>query len=402
MALSTSLAKKYFSTSYQTIYQKASVAKDIANFRFESNLTAGQTVQRQILDFTGVRVRTITRGSDRTIDTLADSEETLTINYAKGTSFQMPKWDKVQAGALNPMQKAGMVVARKLALDFDAYVLSEARNGFVDFDNGSLTTMSPSGTPITLSSTTVPQMVARAVAFVGRNIHETSPSDMVWVIDNIAASDMTQYLMGKNVDAAVIAFQNGRLGTHVGGAQIYISENLTGEWKLTFSGQPTAAQTIIINGVTFTAVAVIGAVAGNFLIGASASATATNLYGLLNAPATTSATQVALSAANQAALADSWRLTVVDSTAGVLTGTGIGSGRFVFVNTLANVAITYNMLHSYLGKKGAIDAVVQDQVDMEIREEAKQRTENVLADILGGYKTFADGAAQFVDLLIAV
>lgn len=405
--LSTSIARKYFSTSYQTIFQKSAVSADIGNFRFQSDLTFGATVQRQILDFSGVKVRTVTRGSDRTIDTLADSEETLTINYSKGTSFQMPRWDKIQAGALNPMQKAGAVVAKKLAIDFDGYVLGQVSNGFTTFDTGSLTTMSPNGTPITLSNATVPQMVARAVAFVGRNIQEPNPSDMVWVIDNIAVSDMVQYLMGKSVDAAVMAFQNGRLGSHVGGAQIYISENLKGEFKLTFSGQPTNTQTIIINGVTFTAVSSIGAVAGNFLIGGSASATATNLYNLLIAPTTTNATQVAISAASQVKLtgdqfvSGDWRLSAVDSGAGVITVTGIGCGRFTISNTLSNVAVTYNQVHSYLGKKGAIDVVVQDQIDMDVREEPKQRTENVLADILGGYKTFADGAAQFLDVLIA-
>ena len=48
-----------------------------------------------------------------------------------------------------------------------------------------------------------------------------------------------------------------------------------------------------------TFVSAIGATAGNVLIGATAADTKTNLLGLLNAPGTTNATQVALSGGNQ-------------------------------------------------------------------------------------------------------
>ena len=75
------------------------------------------------------------------------------------------------------------------------------------------------------------------------------------------------------------------------------------EGSIVFGSQPTNGQTIIltINGtpVTFTAVSVIGATPGNFLIGATLLDTVNNLVGLLTAPGTTNATQVALSAPNQ-------------------------------------------------------------------------------------------------------
>lgn len=69
------------------------------------------------------------------------------------------------------------------------------------------------------------------------------------------------------------------------------------------SNQPANGDTLtlVINGtsITVTFVSVIGAVAGNVLIGATAANTRTNLIGLLSAPGTTNATQVALSAPNQ-------------------------------------------------------------------------------------------------------
>ena len=72
---------------------------------------------------------------------------------------------------------------------------------------------------------------------------------------------------------------------------------------LALLGQPSNGETIVltINGtaVTITFVSVIGAAAGNVLIGANTLATRANLLGLLQAPGTTNATQVALSAGNQ-------------------------------------------------------------------------------------------------------
>lgn len=48
------------------------------------------------------------------------------------------------------------------------------------------------------------------------------------------------------------------------------------------------------------------------------------------------------------------------------------------------------MVHCYYGMKGGIDVVVQDEVDMEMRDEAKQRTTNIMCDVVAGIKTFAD------------
>ncbi len=75
------------------------------------------------------------------------------------------------------------------------------------------------------------------------------------------------------------------------------------EGSIVFSSNPTNGQTLILNingtAVTIHFVSVIGAVAGNVLISGTLAGTLTNLLGLLTAPGTTSATQVALSGGNQ-------------------------------------------------------------------------------------------------------
>ena len=73
--------------------------------------------------------------------------------------------------------------------------------------------------------------------------------------------------------------------------------------RFTAAGNLANTETVSICGITFTAVTTIGATAGNFLIGANKQATLQNLAALINAPATTNANQVALSAGSQAVLA---------------------------------------------------------------------------------------------------
>jgi hypothetical protein len=93
-----------------------------------------------------------------------------------------------------------------------------------------------------------------------------------------------------NANARVIASNNGLAGVSAIVNIGFLSNPSNGDW-------------IFLNinnaNVIFKFVSVIGATAGNVLIGANTAATIVNLLGLLNAPGTTNATQVALSAANQ-------------------------------------------------------------------------------------------------------
>ena len=99
--------------------------------------------------------------------------------------------------------------------------------------------------------------------------------------------------------------------------------------------QPADGDPITIGGVTFTFKTVLGATAGNVLIGGSADAARANLAALINAPGTTTANGVALSAANQAIIQQQLRLTATnDNTANTMTVVGIGSGALVVSEAL--------------------------------------------------------------------
>lgn len=386
---------------YQEVFQKTLVAKDIMNTRFEPVLRYGESVERVAFDISSVQVRTVSRGSASTIDTVTDSSELLTINIEKEAAFHISDGEAKQAGPLNPGQVIGKEIGRKVALDLDGRCFAEVTNAEYSFDTGDLTTGTSSGTPITPSSTTVPQMTSRMSAKLRNKNNQEVMTNMVFVVDSYAASDVTQYLLGKNIDLAGSVFKNGYTGD-VNNAQLYISENLSGEAVLAMATQPTDGDTVTINGVTFTFKTTLGVTAGNVLIGASADAARANLTALINAPGTTTSEGVALSAANQLIIG---KLAATnDNTANTMTVVGTGTGRLTVSETFTDGTDTWskNFIHAYYGKKGAIDLVVQDMKEVEMRPTSDRRGTNIFSSYLAGIKTFADGAKKFLDVHISV
>lgn len=390
--------KKQFDNAYQEVFQKTLVAKEIMNTRFKPVLKYGASVERVIYDISNVRVRTVTRGSASTIDTITDTSEFLTVNLEKESVFYISDGEATQTGPLNPGEEIGKQVAVKVAIDLDSRCFAEVLNASFAFDNGDLTGTVSTGTPITLSLTTVPQMVTRMSAKLRNKNNQEILTNMVLVVDSYAASDVTQYLLGKNIDLAGYVFKNGYTGD-VSNAKMYVSENLTGTMVGTATANFAAAETVVLNGITFTAVAAIGATPGNFLIGGTTTISLTNLATLINNPSVTNANQVALSAGDQLSVTDTFKFAAT-STATTITVNGTGSGRLTASETGANFSlVTY--VNAYFGKKGAIDLVVQDLSEVDMRPTTDRRGTNVFTSYLAGIKTFADGAKKFLKVLLA-
>ena len=400
--MSLIIYKEAFDNSYQEVFNKVLVGKSIANLRFEPTLKYGESVERVAYDISGVRVRSTVRGNASTIDSISDTSELLTINLEKEAVFHISDGEVTQAGPLNPGEVIGGQIAIKVATDLDARILAETKNAKFAFDTGDLTTGVSTGVPFTLDSTNVPKAVVRMPAKL-RSKNQTL-TNLCWVIDSYGASDIEQYLMGKSIDLAGYVFKNGYAG-EVRNASLIVSENLTGEAWLNISQDVTTKDTITINGVVFTFVTALSsgpAVAGEVKLGSNAAATRVNLAAALNAPATTTATYTALSG-NDLETIEDLKITAVNDIANTKVKiTAVGSGRLTLAEGLthADNVWTYNFIHSYFGKKGAIDVVVQDLKKVDMRPTADRRGTNVFSSYLAGIKTFADGAKKFLDVKI--
>lgn len=377
------------------------VAMRIANTRLLSNLSYGQSIDRVRYDISAVDVQDRTPRVDGTVDLISDERETLTVDQDKMTLFNLSQKEMVQAGPLNPGTVIGGQVAIKLATYVDADVLGEVRNAFADFDTGDLTTLVSNGTPITLNSTTVPQAVTRLPAKLRKN--NQNLSNLALVVDSYGISDMFQYLLGKNADFVNALFQNGYVNEQVASAEVYVSENLTAEAVLGLATAPTANDTVVINGVTFTFVAT-PTVAGDIDIG-TADVSRANLAAAINGGAGAGTAYIELSAANRRAITKTYRITATNNdTTNKMTIVGIGAGRLTLSETFTDATDAWdkNFIHAYFGKKGAIDVVVQKETKMEMLQEPKQPgSKNISSTVIYGFKTFYDGSQKFLDFLIA-
>jgi len=389
--------KEQFDNAYQAVFDKVLVAMEIANTRLEKQLTYGASVKRVKYALAPIRVRNITMGVNRTIDQLNDSGETLLVNKNKGSDFRISKKEMIQAGPLNPAETIGAEVAKKLSRYIDADVFAEVKNALQKFDAGDLTTMSSSGTPVTLSTTNVPQLLSQGRAKLRRGNQDLT--SLALVLDSYGGSIIEQYVMSKNIDLAAAAFKNGYAGP-VGGADLYLSENLLGEAVITMASNPTNGQTFSLNGYIYTFVTSLGTTPGNVLIEAGVDATRDNLISAFHQD-TAVTKYVPWTDADpnydQSNWVDLQIAGVDDDTADTITITGTGSGRLVFGGT-ATYTVTKNLVHAYYGKKGAIDVVIQDLAEMEMVDDPYQRAKIVRADAIYGIKTFSDGKPQFLDV----
>jgi hypothetical protein len=403
--MSLSIYKEQFDNAYQEVFQKVLVAKEVASFRFEPMLKFGESVERVAFDITGVQVRTVTRGAASTIDTITDTSELLQINLEKEAVFHISDGEVTQAGPLNPGEVIGAKVAHKVAQDFDARVFAEVDNALFAFDTGDLTTGASTGTPITLNSTTVPQAASRMSAKL-RSRNNQVLSNLAWVVDAYAASDVTQYLLGKNIDLAGSTFSNGYTGD-VSNARLYVSENLMGEAVLGMAANPSNGNTITYNGVVITFVDTLSGGTSEIHIASTADITRANLVEWWNAGGANAEVEATNTGYSAASAEDQALLTGItatnDNSANTATIKQIGSGRLVLSETFTDGTDTWgnNFIHSYFGKRGGIEAVLQDMKEVDMRPEADRRGTNVFSSYLGGIKTFADGAKMFLDVHIA-
>lgn len=389
---------------YQEIFQKVLVAKEVASFRFEPMLKFGESIERVAYDIDSVQVRSVVRGNASTIDSITDSSELLNINLEKEASFHISDGEVKQAGPLNPGEIIGGKVAHKVAQDFDGRVFAEVDNANQSFDTGDLTTLVSNGTPITLSSTTVPQLASRAPAKL-RKANQTL-TNLCFVVDSYAASDMVQYLLGKNIDLAGSVFANGYSGD-VSNAKMYVSENLMGEALLAMATNPSDTNTITYNGVVITFVAALTGAASEIHIASTVDITRANLAEWFNAGGASSEAEAADTGYSAASAADQLLLKDItatnNNTANTLQLKQIGSGALTLAEGLTDAADVWskNFIHCYFGKKGGIDAVLQDMKPVDMRPTSDRRGTNVFSSYLGGIKTFTDGAKKFLDVHVA-
>lgn len=360
-------------------------------------MRSGDTLNRTYRSSTNVQ--TYVRGTDITIDDLTDTNEQLVVNKQYATGFYIDDFDAIQNkydAALSYGKDNGIYLSNQV----DADILGEVFNATSTVDDGSIG--GTAGNGITLATTNVLKVFGAAKKSLR---FQNVPLDSAYGVITPEFEDiLVQYGIGRDTTMGDGVFTNGYIGK-ANGFELYVSNNTAGSAVLAMATNPTANDTVVIEGVTFTFVSSIGTTAGNVLIGASADATRVNLAALLNAPSTTTAQGVALSAQNARKFIANVTATD-DAGANTMLLKYKGVGTLTVSETFTDGTDTWTAnkvkQHCMFGIKGNPVCVMQRTPSVVLKDEPKKLGKNSLNGVLYGVKTFADNAKQMVNVELKV
>lgn len=392
----TASFEEIWAREQQEVFYKTNVWVKIADMSFNSVMKSWDTLNRTYRSSTNVQ--TYVRGTDITIDDITDTNEQLVVNKQYATGFYIDDFDVIQDkydAALSYGKDNGISLSNQV----DADILGEVFNATSTVDDGSIG--GTAGNGIALATTNVLKVFGAAKKKLR---FQNVPLDSAYGVITPEFEDiLVQYGIGRDTTMGDGVFTNGYIGK-ANGFELYVSNNTAGSAVLSLATQPTANDTITIEGVVFTFVA-SPAAAGDVDIGANVDATRVNLATLINAPSTTTAGGVALSTANARKFAAN--VTAVDSPSGdTLTIKYKGVGTLTVSETLTDATDTWTATktkqHCLFGIKGNPVCVMQRTPSVVLKEEPKRLGKNSINGVLYGVKTFADNAKQMVNVELKV
>lgn len=377
--------REVWAKEQQEVFYKLNVARKIADMSAMSQMKDGDVFNKPYRGALSAQI--ITRGSDMTIDALTDTQEFLTIDKQYGTAFEYHDFDSIQS-AYDLAMNYGKDSGEALSNIVDAYVLGEALNAQNTVTGGTLSTSNVLGS-----------LAAVKKALRKENVMSTN---LYGVISPEFEDILTQYVEARETAMGDKIGENGYIGMYMG-IKFHVSNQLASSAVLALATQPTANDTVTIQGQVFTFVSSIGTTAGNVLIGANVDATRANLATLINAPATTTSTGVALSGAALRLFQNQISATN-DDTANTLTVVAKGVGVLDVSKVLTDGTDTWTaasqLQHNLFGVVGNPSLVIQREPSIVEVQKQAQLGKNYLNGVLFGVKTFVENAKQMVDLTI--
>ena len=386
---------EYWSKRVQVLLSKTLVSSQIASFEERSNLRNGDTIHRP--RYSDVTVASYTKGTAFTVQDVTATDETLVVNQSKVVPVFVDRDDEVQ----NKYSAANEYTRRMsyaLAEDIDSAFFREVANANLTLDDGDLG--GTAGVPATLTAATALNVFSTAYAKLSSNNVE---SDRAWalVLDPIHISQIQQSSIANGFNVSDSMLRNGFVSADYLGFKVLMSNNLRSSGSLGIATNPTANDTVTIQGVTFTFVATPAA-AGDVDIGASAAVSVANLTAAVNGGAGAGTTYIEVSSANRTTLTNKHVVAVDNTTAMGLTA----SGRMTLLETLtaAGDVFATQAVNAVAMRTGAIDLVTQ--ISPEINVSDAQPRGLIGKDFVGhtlyGLRTFTEGAERMVSIDIAV
>ena len=374
-----------WSRRIQYLTRNALVATQICSFEEQPDLKYGDRIHRPYPN--DLVVNDYTKYTDTTQQDLVGTDEYLDIDQSKEISFAIDEvdWIQMKYDLENSYVERA---AYRLANDIDGAVLAEVANANVTCDGSDI----GSSGAISMSTSNCLNAIMTAGAKLTANGCEM---DKTWalVVSPKTASVIAQTVAQDWFSLADLALKNGYAGNFAG-YKVYSSNNVFHKRTITFS-TVVATDAITVAGVTFTFVASIGSTAGNVLKGANDAAALTNLAAAINGASGAGTTYVEVSAADRAKLKNV--KAHLDGTTGVLTT----AGAVVVSTDDTTITVGNAEEHAILCRPGAIDLVMQQNIDVRKTPLPKQKADYYIISCLYGKKTFTEWKNRMVDIKIA-
>ena len=374
-----------WSRRIQYLTRNALVATQICSFEEQPDLKYGDRIHRPYPN--DLVVNNYTKYTDTVQQDLIGTDEYLDIDQSKEISFAIDEVDWIQ----NKYDLENSYVERaayRLANDIDGSVLGEVVNANVTCDGSDI----GSSGAISLSTSNCLNAIMTAGAKLTANGCEM---DKTWalVVSPKSASVIAQTVAQDWFSLADLALKNGYAGNFAG-YKVYSSNNVFHKRTISFS-TVVATDAITVAGVTFTFVSSIGTAAGNVLKGANDAAALTNLAAAINGTSGAGTNYIEVSAADRAKLKNV--KAHLDGTTGVLTT----AGAVVVSTDDTTITVGNAEEHAILCRPGAIDLIMQQNIDVRKTPLPKQKAEYYIISCLYGKKTFTEGKNRMVDIKIA-
>lgn len=400
MANSLSAAKpQFWQDAFQTLWKPMSIYGQVAQM-LSTEVVKGDRVHRPTTS--DIIPQEIVLGTDLAVQDISTADEYLLVDKYDGSAIGIDNFDQKQTN-IDLMKEEAKNMVRNLnnLVDAELQYLFLGSTGTVD----AASLGGVAGVPLAVTGTNVYSMIAKAKQYQFENSFQNE--DVFATLDPETFQTFETNGLGRETMYGDEVWKDGFTGRsfRYNGVDFYETSNYTRSMRLDYTGQPTDTNTLVITiggtAVTVTFVATIGSAPGNVLIGASADATYTNLIGLLNDPGTTSATQVALSAANQRV----FRPVAATQDLSGNTVTIYSKGKSLSITDATdNVTVntTYTAKHLGLGKKRqSLSMALQITPSVEITQAPLQFRKYVLTNVSHGEKMFTDGANTAVELYLA-
>ena len=376
-----------WSRRIQYLTKNALVATQICSYEEQPDLKFGDRIHRPYPN--DLVVNDYVKYTDTTAQDLIGTDEYLDIDQSKEISFAIDEVDRIQMKydlENSYVERA----AYRLANDIDGNVLAETANANVSMDAGDI-----GGTPgnaIALSTSNCLNTIMTAGAKLAANGCEM---DKTWalVIPHKWASVIGQTVAQDWFSLADLALKNGYAGNFAG-YNVYASNNVPHTRTISFSSV-VATDAITIGGVTFTFVSSLSTTAGTVLKGANDAAALANLAAAVNGASWAGTTYVDISADDRAKLKG--RRVHLDGTTGVITS----AGSVVVSTDDSTITVGSETYTALLCRPGAIDLVMQQNIDVRKQPLPKQKADYYIISCLYGKKTFTEWKERMVKIKIA-